>query len=78
MSTTAFQVLREERIGLIARTPVTIAWGTRDAVLPFPQSRRARAVLPSARHITLKGCGHLPFADDPEACAAAVLSAAAR
>ncbi|MEU4619926.1 alpha/beta fold hydrolase [Actinoplanes sp. NPDC023801] len=59
------------------RAPATIAWGTRDAVLPFPQSRRARAVLPSARHITLKGCGHLPFADDPEACAAAVLSAAA-
>jgi pimeloyl-ACP methyl ester carboxylesterase len=58
-------------------TPVTIVWGTRDAVLPFPQSRRARAVLPSARHITLKGCGHLPFADDPEACAAAVLSATA-
>ncbi|GIE35603.1 hydrolase [Actinoplanes italicus] len=59
-------------------TPVTIAWGTRDAVLPFPQSRRARTVLPSARHITLKGCGHLPFADDPESCAAAVLSAATR
>jgi pimeloyl-ACP methyl ester carboxylesterase len=58
--------------------PTTIAWGTRDAVLPFPQSRRARTVLPSARHITLQGCGHLPFPDDPEACAAAVLSAAAR
>ncbi|BEL02047.1 alpha/beta fold hydrolase [Actinoplanes sichuanensis] len=50
--------------------PVTIAWGTRDAVLPFPQSRRARTRLPNARHVTLPGCGHLPFADDPSACAA--------
>ena len=58
--------------GGLTRIPVTIAWGTRDAVLPFPQSRRARAVLPTARHITLPGCGHLPFADDPRACLAAL------
>ncbi|SDT81207.1 alpha/beta fold hydrolase [Actinoplanes derwentensis] len=56
---------------------ITIAWGTRDAVLPFAQSRRARALLPAARHVTLKGCGHLPFADDPAACLAA-LNASAR
>ncbi|GIE74160.1 hydrolase [Actinoplanes philippinensis] len=52
--------------------PVTIAWGTRDAVLPFAQSRQARALLPDARHVTLTGCGHLPFADDPAACLAAL------
>ncbi|MDI6103471.1 alpha/beta fold hydrolase [Actinoplanes sp. NEAU-A12] len=62
----------------LTRIPVTIAWGTRDAVLPFPQSRRARAVLPSARHVTLAGCGHLPFADDPAACVTALLSPPAR
>ncbi|HWS31280.1 MAG TPA: alpha/beta fold hydrolase [Actinoplanes sp.] len=56
---------------------VTIAWGTRDLVLPFAQSRRARALLPAARHVTLTGCGHLPFADDPAACLAA-LSGSAR
>ena len=50
--------------------PVTIAWGTRDLVLPYPaQARRARAALPAARHVPLPGCGHLPFADDPKACA---------
>lgn len=49
--------------------PVTVAWGSRDALLLYPtQSRRARAVLPFARHITLRGCGHLVFADDPAAC----------
>lgn len=55
--------------GLVER-PVTIAWGTRDVVLPYrSQARRARAALPQARHVTLPGCGHLPFADDPAACA---------
>lgn len=56
---------------------VTIAWGTRDLVLPYAQARRARTLLPAARHVTLTGCGHLPFADDPAACLAA-LSGSAR
>lgn len=50
--------------------PVTIAWGTRDVVLPYrSQARRARLLLPTARHVTLPGCGHLPFSDDPATCA---------
>ncbi|WP_428965060.1 alpha/beta fold hydrolase [Micromonospora fluostatini] len=50
--------------------PVTVVWGTRDLVLPYrTQARRARAALPAARHVALPGCGHLPFADAPEACA---------
>lgn len=57
-------------LGHLAATPLTIAWGTRDAVLPYrTQARRARAMLPGARHVALRGCGHLPFSDDPEACA---------
>ncbi|RMI31492.1 alpha/beta hydrolase [Nocardia stercoris] len=60
--------------GALRRIPVTVAWGTRDAVLTYPtQSRRARAVLPFARHVALRHCGHLPFNDDPAACAALVL-----
>ncbi|MFC4020832.1 alpha/beta fold hydrolase [Micromonospora sp. GCM10011542] len=56
--------------GALAAMPVTIAWGTRDLVLPYrSQARRARAALPAARHVALPGCGHLPFADDPAACA---------
>jgi pimeloyl-ACP methyl ester carboxylesterase len=49
--------------------PVTIAWGTRDVVLPSHQAARAREELPHARHVLLPGCGHLPFADDPARCA---------
>lgn len=48
--------------------PVTIARGTRDVVLPYRQARRARQLLPEARHVRLEGCGHLPFGDDPAAC----------
>ena len=53
--------------------PVTIAWGTRDFVLPYRQAARARRLLPAARHVRLPGCGHLPFADDPRTCARLIL-----
>jgi pimeloyl-ACP methyl ester carboxylesterase len=45
--------------------PVTIAWGTRDRLLPPRQGARARARRPEARHVSLPGCGHVPFSDDP-------------
>jgi pimeloyl-ACP methyl ester carboxylesterase len=46
--------------------PTTIAWGERDRLLFYrPQSARARATLPGARHVTLTGCGHIPTWDDP-------------
>jgi len=50
-------------------TPVTIAWGNRDRLLPYRlQAPRARAMLPWATHVTL-GAGHVPFFDDPAAVA---------
>ncbi|MFE3191244.1 alpha/beta fold hydrolase [Nocardia sp. NPDC059240] len=54
--------------------PVTIAWGNRDILLTYAtQARRARAVLPGARHVTLHGSGHTPFYDDPAGCARLIL-----
>ncbi|APA95143.1 Haloacetate dehalogenase [Nocardia seriolae] len=54
--------------------PITIAWGNRDILLTYAtQSRRARAVLPGARHVTLHGSGHTPFYDDPDGCARLLL-----
>lgn len=65
-------------LGGLAEVPVTVAWGTRDVVLTHrTQSRRARAVLPAARHVDLVGCGHLPFYDDPARCAELVSSTVA-
>jgi pimeloyl-ACP methyl ester carboxylesterase len=58
--------------------PVTIAWGRRDVLLPsWTQSRRARQLLPWARHVSLPRCGHIPFYDDPELCAAVLLDGSA-
>ena len=54
--------------------PTTIAWGEHDRLLLFArQAPRARRALPEARHVTLRGCGHVPMWDDPEQVASAIL-----
>jgi pimeloyl-ACP methyl ester carboxylesterase len=54
----------------------TIAWCERDRLLLYrPQSARARALLPAARHVTLVGCGHVPTWDDPQQVARVLLEA---
>lgn len=59
--------------------PVTVSWGSRDLLLPYwTQAARAREALPRARHVTLSGCGHVPFTDDPGLCAAVIRKAAGR
>jgi pimeloyl-ACP methyl ester carboxylesterase len=58
--------------------PTTIAWGERDRLLiASRQAPRARRALPQARHVTLRGCGHVPMWDDPEQVARAILDASA-
>jgi pimeloyl-ACP methyl ester carboxylesterase len=43
------------------RVPLTIAWGSRDAVTPAHQAGRARDWNPSAHHVRLVGAGHVPM-----------------
>jgi len=77
-SFTSYRWTPGEAVGALADVPVTIAWGTRDVVLPHrTQSRRARQALPTAWHVDLAGCGHLPFSDDPARCADLVASTVA-
>lgn len=45
--------------------PVTVAWGTRDLILPFGHAKVARKRLPNATHVTLEGAGHVPMIDEP-------------
>ena len=59
------------------RVPATIAWGTRDGLLLPGQALRARRVLPEARHVWLRGCGHVPMSDDPDQVARVLLEGSA-
>ncbi len=65
----AFRQYRFEAPEQLRSTPVTIAWGEHDRLLPYRlQAPRARTMLPWATHVTL-GAGHVPFYDDPAAVA---------
>jgi pimeloyl-ACP methyl ester carboxylesterase len=57
--------------------PVTIAWGEHDCVLLPRQAKRAARAVPSARLLTLTGCGHVPMTDDPEQVARVLLEGSA-
>jgi pimeloyl-ACP methyl ester carboxylesterase len=59
-----------------ADCPTTIAWAEHDRLLlTSRQSPRARRVLPRARHLILRGCGHVPMWDDPPQVARVLLEA---
>ena len=53
---------------------VTVAWGERDRLLLRRQAERARSEVPRARHVVLRGCGHVPTWDDPDLVARAILT----
>lgn len=59
--------------GTCEGVPVTIAWGTRDRLLPPIQMMRAQQRLPKARFVWLPDCGHVPMGDDPELVAEVLL-----
>ena len=54
-------------------SPATIAWGTLDGLLLPTEALRARRELPEARHLWLRGCGHVPMSDDPDQVARVLL-----
>ncbi|NUP02136.1 MAG: alpha/beta fold hydrolase [Nonomuraea sp.] len=57
------------------KSPITIAWGEHDRLLPRRQAVRA-ARWSGQRVKLLKGCGHVPMSDDPALVAQVVLEAA--
>lgn len=61
------------RDGAAIGVPVTVAFGSRDRVLP-PVVARRRGELPAqTRWIKIKGSGHIPMFDDPRAVVALLL-----
>ena len=57
--------------------PVTVAFGSRDAVLLRRQSRHLGELPPDTRSSTLPGCGHLPMIDDPARVTDLIITSAA-
>ncbi len=53
--------------------PLTVAWGAGDRLLPPRQAFRATRLLPSARHVLLPDCGHVPMSDAPGLVADTIL-----
>ena len=58
--------------------PTTVAWGTRDRILPSSQAPIARRRLPQATHVPLPDCGHIPVIDHPELVFDTIVSTVAR
>jgi pimeloyl-ACP methyl ester carboxylesterase len=58
--------------------PVTIAWGTKDRMLPPSQARLAMSRVPHAKFVPLPGCGHVPMSDDPGLVAKVLLDGSGR
>jgi len=67
---------RFERGPELAHIPVTIAWAAHDRLVLPGGARRALERIPAARLLWLRGCGHLPFWDDPGQVARAIRSSA--
>lgn len=57
--------------------PVTIAWGGRDLVLPPWQAEVAKARIPHAEHVMMRGLGHVPMTDAPHHVAKILLQGSA-
>jgi len=53
--------------------PVTIAWGEKDRLLLPRQARHAARLIPGARIVILRSCGHVPMYDDPDQVAQVLL-----
>jgi pimeloyl-ACP methyl ester carboxylesterase len=65
------------RLGRIA-VPTTVAHGTEDRMLPYPNGLAVADAVPGAHLETFEGAGHLFFWEDPERAARVALETSAR
>jgi len=63
---------RHYTAGPILGAPVTVAFGSRDLVLPMRRWRRLDQLPAGTRSAALPGCGHIPMADSPTAVVAVI------
>ena len=60
------------------RCPVLVLWGTKDVILIPRQGRRFERLIADCELRYLKGLGHVPMSDDPDALAQAIGECAKR
>jgi pimeloyl-ACP methyl ester carboxylesterase len=65
------------RNGASIQVPLTVAWGDDEQLIPR-KARRQDELPPHTKTVSLSGCGHLPFWDDPEQVARTILETTAR
>jgi pimeloyl-ACP methyl ester carboxylesterase len=54
------------------RNPTLVMAGSEDATTPAALARELAAGIPGAKFVELKGCGHCPQIEDPDAFVAAL------
>jgi pimeloyl-ACP methyl ester carboxylesterase len=77
-ATLAATLHRHLTAGPAVHAPVTVAFGSRDLVTLPHQSRHLDQLPPGTRSAALRGCGHLPMADDPPAVVAVIAASTSR
>ncbi|HVU74261.1 MAG TPA: alpha/beta fold hydrolase [Mycobacteriales bacterium] len=77
-ATLAAMESRRFRGGRDITVPVTVAWGTRDGILPSRLCQRRDELAPTTRWVSLPGCGHTPTWDDTDRVVAIVRETCSR
>jgi pimeloyl-ACP methyl ester carboxylesterase len=57
----------------LAGKPALFIWGDRDRAVTLPSAERLKQMMPNSRLMVIPGVGHLPFAEEPDACNQAML-----
>jgi pimeloyl-ACP methyl ester carboxylesterase len=57
----------------LARVPTLVIVGDRDRLTPPKLAREIAAAIPGARYLELRGAGHCPMLEQPEAVNAALI-----
>jgi pimeloyl-ACP methyl ester carboxylesterase len=68
---------RRYEAGSAVDAPVTLAFGSRDLILLQRQSRHIDQLPPGTQVQELRGCGHVPMSDDPNAVVALITATVA-
>jgi pimeloyl-ACP methyl ester carboxylesterase len=77
-ATLAATIHRRYTPGTPIDVPVTVAFGSRDLILPRQKWRRTDQLPPTTTVGKLVGCGHFPMTDDPVAVAELIWAATTR